>query len=89
MGSSCSFGSEPNSFLVFGMEPKKYNWSSMGFGKTDQLRENTSGGSSRSSSNCGSKTKLDWGTMVDNIFKEEICKMAAEGSLSGASFGST
>jgi hypothetical protein len=88
-GSSCSLGSRPNLFLVFGMEPKQCNWSSMGFGKTNQLRDHTSCGSSRSSSNCGSRTKLEWGKMVDIIFIEEICKMAAEGSFSATSFGST
>jgi hypothetical protein len=67
------------------MEPKQYNWSSVGFGKTDQLRDDTSAGSSRSSSKCGSKTKLDLGKFVDNIFKEDICKMS-EGSLIGTSF---
>jgi hypothetical protein len=78
-GSSCSSsagGSGPNSMLAFGMEPIRYNWSSIGLPKTDQLPVGRSGGSSRTSSCSGSQSRLNLGSMVENIFKEEIGKMA-------------
>ena len=59
------------------MEPKKYNWGSNPFANTDQsLMEVSSGGSSRNSSSHGSNSRLDWGGMVESVFKEEIGKMA-------------
>ena len=75
--SSSTKGSGSNSLLTFGMEPKKYNWGSNPFANTDQsLMEVSSGGSSRNSSSHGSNSRLDWGGMVETVFKEEIGKMA-------------
>ena len=69
----CSSGS----LLTFGMEPKTYNLGTNGFAETDiSLMKTRSQGSARSSSCFGSKRRLDWGSMVDTIFKEEIEKMA-------------
>ena len=72
-GSSyCSSGSN----LTFGMEPKKYSLGTNGFAETDiSLMKARSRGSDRSSSCFGYKRRLDWGSMVDKIFKEEIEKM--------------
>ena len=88
-GSSCSSsagGSGPNSLLAFGMEPRRYNLGTTGFPETDQLLDGRSGGSSRTSSCSGSQTRLNWGSMVENIFKEEIGKMA-ESFHRGTCFG--
>ena len=88
-GSSCSSsagGSGPNSMLAFGMEPRRYNWGSIGFPNPDQLLEGRSGGSSRTSSCRGSQSRLNLGSMVENIFKEEIGKMA-ESFHRGTYFG--
>ena len=73
--SSCSSSnpaSGPNSIIGFGMEPKKYNWLS----KVDQSMDWASGGSSRTSSGFGSRTGINLGNMVENVFMEEIGKMA-------------
>ena len=58
--------SGPNSIIGFGMEPKKFSW----VGKYDQSR------SSRPSSGFGSRNNINLGHMVDNVFMEEIGKMA-------------
>ena len=65
-------GSGPNSFLSFGMEPKNYDWAIKSFAEFDSA----SRGSSQSSKNNGTKRHFDWGGMVENVFKEEIGKMA-------------
>ena len=78
-GSSCSSSapaSGPSSVIGFGMEPKRYNWGLNSLSKTEQAMEVTSGGSSRSSGCYGSRTSINLGEMVENIFKEEIGKMA-------------
>ena len=89
-GSSCSSsttGSGSNSLLTFGMEPKNYRWDSNTFLKSDEAKmEVSSGGSSRNSSNHGSNNRLDWGGMVESVFKEEIGNMA-EGLQRGTGFG--
>ena len=72
--SSSTPASGPNSLIGFGMEPKKYNW----MGKGDQSMDWASGGSSRTSSGFGSRTQINLGNMVDNVFMEEIGKMAEE-----------
>ena len=54
------------------MEPKKYDWGVNGVAKTGPAF----GGYSRNSSQCGSKSHLDMGGMVENILKEEIGEMA-------------
>eukprot|EP00092_Neocalanus_flemingeri_P102020 GFUD01130467.1.p1 GENE.GFUD01130467.1~~GFUD01130467.1.p1 ORF type:complete len:182 (-),score=41.10 GFUD01130467.1:126-644(-) len=69
----------PNPVLTFGMEPTKFTWSSKSL-------ETTSGGSSRTSSSQGSNNQLDWTGTVENVFKEEIKKMA-EGSQWLTGFG--
>ena len=78
---SCSTKeSEPTSMLTFGMEPKKFNCHSNPF--SDAYLVNTSchsGGSSRNSSGSGSTSQLDWGGVVENVFKEEIGMMASRG----------
>ena len=45
------------------MEPKHYDWAIKSFAEKD--------------SSCGSSSQsFDWGGMVENVFKEEIGKMA-------------
>ena len=68
-------GSGSISMLTFGMEPKKYNWSS---NSDNSLMEISSGGSSRTSSGHGSNSQLDWGGTVEGVFREEIGKMAMD-----------
>ena len=64
------------SLLTFGMEPKTYDLGSNGFAETDiSLMKTRSQGSDRSYSCFGSKRRLDWGSMVDTIFKEDIEKI--------------
>ena len=63
-----------SSLIYFGMEPRKYNCGPICFPKTDP-EKNRSGGSSRASSNSGSQSPLNWSSMVENIFREEIGKM--------------
>ena len=73
--SSCSLsplGSGPSSLIGFSMEPKKYNWAWKG----DQRMDVASGGSSRSSSGFGSRSHINLGNMVENVFMEEIGKMS-------------
>ena len=70
--SASPLGSGPNSLIGFGMEPKKFNraW------KGDQRMDVASGGSSRSSSGFGSRSHINLGNMVENVFMEEIGKMS-------------
>ena len=78
-GSSCSSSassSGPSSAIGFGMEPKRYNWGLNCISKTESSMQVASGGSSRSSGYYGSKTSINLGEMVENVFKEEIGKMS-------------
>ena len=73
--SSCTSSaptSGPNSIIGFGMEPKKFSWA----GKYDQSSDWGSGEASRPSSGFGSRNHMNLGNMVDNVFMEEIGKMA-------------
>ena len=74
--------SGPSSMLTFGMEPKQFSCHSNPFCTEylmDTSQSSHSGGSSRTSSGNGSTCSLfDWGGVVENVFKEEIGKMAQE-----------
>jgi hypothetical protein len=61
-GSSVS-GSGHNSTLSFGMESKKFNWGS----KADESTVNSTNGVS-------SGRRIDWGGLVNSVFKEETGK---------------
>ena len=75
-GTSSRPGSGPNSLLTFGMEPKKHDWFSKPVTNKHSKTEVPSGGSSRYSSNQGSNNRLDWGGVVEGVFKEEVRKMS-------------
>ena len=60
---SNSSGSGNNSTLSFGMESKKFNWGS----KADESTMNFTNGVS-------SGGHIDWGGMVNSVFKEETGK---------------
>jgi hypothetical protein len=63
----------PSLILTFGMEPKDYRCQSNPFSNGYTMETSyRSSGSSRSSSDAGSTSQLDWGGVIEVVFKEEI-----------------
>jgi hypothetical protein len=76
-----SFKTSSSSSQSSNSESTHFNW-----GGSESRNQSSSGSSSNSSSPMGSSSgldkRLDWGSMVDNVLKEEIGKMA-EGLRNG------
>eukprot|EP00092_Neocalanus_flemingeri_P004083 GFUD01004395.1.p1 GENE.GFUD01004395.1~~GFUD01004395.1.p1 ORF type:complete len:147 (+),score=40.10 GFUD01004395.1:27-467(+) len=81
-GSNSGTLTRTNSNLSLGTESKKFSWT----GPDKTFGGSSSGSSSNSSNSSGSSRdldkRLDWGKLVDNVFKQEIGKLS-EGYRNG------